>query len=162
MSKGIDALLAIRNKIPEGRSVTLVGGAFDLLHPGHLHVIAYAKSLGDILVVSVLSDEHVKSYKGDKRPILPEQYRLSMVQALKSVDYAFISDGSSYSHENLEVLRPDALVFGIENDDQRTRKVEEQKARIRSNFPRMSFHDYPRFDDDSISTSALVEKIRRL
>jgi len=94
MPKGIEALSAIRKQIPEDKSITLVGGAFDLLHPGHLHVIDHAKGLGDVLVVSVLPDHHVKSYKGEKRPILPEDHRLTMVKALKSVDHAFISDAS--------------------------------------------------------------------
>lgn len=160
MSKGLEKLAAIRKHIPEDKSVTLVGGAFDLLHPGHLHAINYAKSLGDVLVVSVLSDAHVKSYKGEQRPILPEEHRLSMVEALKSVDHAFIPDSSSYSHENLEALRPNNLVFGKEQDEEKARKVEAQKSAIKAKFPNINLHDLDRYHDESVSTSALIRKIK--
>lgn len=159
MSNGAEKLTIIRKRIPEGKSVALIGGVFDLLHVGHLHALEYAKKIADILVVSVLSDQHVKSYKGEQRPIIPEDHRLKMVESLKVVDYAFISDGPSYGPENLAALKPDHLVFGKdEGDEARTKKVEAQKESIRSEFPDIHFHDLERYPDETVSTTAIIEK----
>lgn len=162
MSKGIERLVAIRKEIPPNKSIALVGGAFDLIHPGHLHAIDYAKRIGDVVVVSVLPDSHIKSYKGDQRPILSEDHRLRMVESLKPVDHAFIPDENSYSLENLDALKPDHLVYGMENDEERRAKQEVQKARIRERFPNIDFHDLERFPDQDVSTTALIRKIKSL
>lgn len=162
MSEGLKALRTIREQIPKEKSVTLVGGAFDLLHPGHLHLLDYAKKLGDVLVVSVLSDQYVKSYKGEERPIIPEAHRLSMVQGLKSVDHAFISDVSSYGPENLSILQPNNIVFGDKGEGERQKKKAESRERISKEFPTINFYDLDRFDDDSISTGKIIEKIKKL
>jgi len=64
----------------------LFGGAFDLLHYGHILAIKKAKSYGDYLIVNVMSDARCKLKKGDSRPIIPEKERVAIVQELKDVD----------------------------------------------------------------------------
>ena len=157
-----EQLKILRTQIPFNKSVTLVGGAFDLLHPGHLHVLDFAKKLGDILVVSVLSDKYIKSYKGDSRPVMPENYRLMMIKSVKMVDYAFIADSSSYSLDNLLILKPNNLVFGNDDSPARKEKVKRQKMDIRAQFPCIAFHDLDRFNDPSMSTTELIKKINNL
>ena len=60
-------------------------GTFDLLHVGHLALLEYCKSLGDILAVGVASDRVVNSYKPNV-PIIPLEERMEMLQALRCVD----------------------------------------------------------------------------
>jgi len=60
-------------------------GTFDLLHVGHLTLLQYCKTLGDVLIVGVASDHVVNSYKPNV-PVIPLDQRLEMLQALSCVD----------------------------------------------------------------------------
>ena len=60
-------------------------GTFDLLHVGHLALLEYCKSLGDILAVGVASDKVVNSYKPNV-PVIPLEQRMEMLKALRCVD----------------------------------------------------------------------------
>ncbi|QFU76650.1 cytidylyltransferase [Halioglobus maricola] len=60
-------------------------GTFDLLHVGHLALLAYCKSLGDTLAVGVASDRVVNSYKPNV-PVIPLEERMEMLKALRCVD----------------------------------------------------------------------------
>jgi D-beta-D-heptose 7-phosphate kinase/D-beta-D-heptose 1-phosphate adenosyltransferase len=68
----------------------IVNGAFDILHPGHLDLINYAKSLGDFLLVAIDSDERIREAKGGDRPINDVQTRKIMMANLKAVDDVII------------------------------------------------------------------------
>ena len=63
-----------------------VNGTFDLLHTGHLDLLNYAKSLGDVLVVGIDADERVKEKKGFDRPINNQVTRKTLLSNLKAVD----------------------------------------------------------------------------
>lgn len=65
----------------------LVGGCFDVLHPGHVIFLEKAKKAGDILIVLLESDERVKKLKGIKRPVHTQKERARVLSALKSVDH---------------------------------------------------------------------------
>jgi D-beta-D-heptose 7-phosphate kinase/D-beta-D-heptose 1-phosphate adenosyltransferase len=67
-----------------------VNGTFDILHVGHIGLLNYAKSLGDILVVGIDSDSRVKQLKGESRPINNENERLLLLINLKSVNEVYI------------------------------------------------------------------------
>lgn len=60
-------------------------GTFDLLHVGHLALLEYCKTLGDILAVGVASDKVVNSYKPNI-PVVPLEQRMEMLKALSCVD----------------------------------------------------------------------------
>ncbi len=63
-----------------------VNGTFDILHPGHLRLLNYAKSLGDYLLVAIDTDVRVKRLKGESRPINNQFERKEMLMNLKAVD----------------------------------------------------------------------------
>lgn len=64
----------------------VVNGTFDILHPGHIRLLTYAKGLGDHLLVAIDSDSRVTELKGPTRPIHPFAVRKEMLLALKPVD----------------------------------------------------------------------------
>jgi len=102
----------------ENQVIVFTNGCFDLLHPGHIDNLIQAKAYGDILIVGINSDRSVKSLKGGNRPILSANDRLSMLLALKSVDYALVFDEDTPERLITEIM-PDVLVkgneYGIEN-----------------------------------------------
>lgn len=68
------------------KKIVLVGGCFDVLHPGHVIFLEKAKKAGDSLVVLLESDEKVKRLKGVRRPVHTQAERSKVLLALKSVD----------------------------------------------------------------------------
>jgi glycerol-3-phosphate cytidylyltransferase len=60
-------------------------GTFDLLHVGHLALLEYCKTLGDVVAVGVASDDVVNLYKPNA-PVIPLNQRLTMLSALRCVD----------------------------------------------------------------------------
>jgi len=64
----------------------VVNGTFDILHPGHLALLNYAKSLGDFLIVAIDTDDRVRELKGIDRPINNQHDRKLLLENIKSVD----------------------------------------------------------------------------
>jgi len=95
----------------EGKTVGFTNGAFDLLHLGHLTYLTAARREADILIVGLNSDASVKRYKGEQRPIVPEDERAEMLLGLKVVDYVVIFDEDEPADLIAEIL-PDVLVKG--------------------------------------------------
>jgi rfaE bifunctional protein nucleotidyltransferase chain/domain len=95
----------------EGKKVVFTNGCFDILHAGHVSYLNEAKSLGDILVIGVNSDESVKRIKGPERPINNQEDRQFLLENLKAVDVVeFFSADTPY--ELIKSVRPDILVKG--------------------------------------------------
>jgi rfaE bifunctional protein nucleotidyltransferase chain/domain len=101
----------VRATQADGGTVVVTSGCFDLLHPGHVHVLDQARRLGDLLVVLVNSDESVRRLKGPARPIQPEQDRAAVLAALGVVD-AVVVFGEDTPAEALRRLRPDLFAKG--------------------------------------------------
>ncbi|MDO8471180.1 MAG: adenylyltransferase/cytidyltransferase family protein [bacterium] len=80
----------IREKHPHEK-IVFCGGAFDLLHQGHIQHLKNVKEMGDILVVAISSDKRVRERKGKERPIHNQETRVIMMDVIRHVDYALIS-----------------------------------------------------------------------
>jgi len=91
--------------------VVLTNGTFDLLHIGHVRYLEAARALGDILVVGINSDASVRGYKGQGRPVVPQDERAEIVAALRAVDYVTIFEEPTATHL-VEALQPDIYVKG--------------------------------------------------
>ena len=150
--------LEVRGILPKGKSFTLVGGCFDLIHVGHIHLLEYAASLEDLLVVAVLSDEYVGNYKDLEQPIINQRQRAKMVASTKFADFVYVSDISPSSPETLQLFRPDSVVFGEEpGNEEKT----QQRVRNIVNFsPSTKVWFLPRYVEEEISTSYIINKIR--
>jgi rfaE bifunctional protein nucleotidyltransferase chain/domain len=95
----------------EGRKIVFTNGCFDILHVGHVQYLQAAREIGDVLVLALNSDSSVRSIKGEKRPLIPEQERAVVVAALESVDYVTVFSELT-PLALIEYLQPDVLVKG--------------------------------------------------
>src|SRR3954464_13516106 len=99
-----DELLAVIGTRPRNRKVIMCHGAFDLVHPGHLRHLMYAKGKADVLIASLTSDAFIS--KANYRPFVPQQLRAMNLAALEIVDYVIV-DEQATPLENLVYLQPD-------------------------------------------------------
>nr|MDO8110442.1 adenylyltransferase/cytidyltransferase family protein [Candidatus Sigynarchaeota archaeon] len=90
--------------------LVLIAGTFDLLHPGHLHLIEEAAKLGKV-VVAVGTDAIVEKIKGHK-PVIPENQRLFMVSKLKGVDRAVLGHETLDFTKIIAEISPDIILLG--------------------------------------------------
>jgi rfaE bifunctional protein nucleotidyltransferase chain/domain len=96
-----------------GKTVVLANGAFDLLHVGHVRYLSAARSLGDLLVVAVNSDESVRALKGPSRPIMPQQERVELLTHIDCVDCIVLFDELTVA-DVLREIRPDIHAKGTD------------------------------------------------
>ncbi|MDR2385034.1 MAG: adenylyltransferase/cytidyltransferase family protein [Tannerella sp.] len=89
--------------------IVYTSGTFDMFHYNHLKMINYARSLGDILIVGVSTDELVSSYK--EKPIIPFNERLQIIEALKTPDIVIPQRTLDHT-EIIKKLNIDAFVVG--------------------------------------------------
>jgi len=95
----------------QGKSVGFTNGCFDLLHPGHVHLLQQAREQCDRLVVGLNSDESVARLKGPERPVNSETARATVLASLASVD-AVVVFGEDTPLDLIRALKPDVLVKG--------------------------------------------------
>ena len=93
------------------KKVVFTNGCFDLIHGGHIEFLQKAKSLGDILVVGLNTDQSVKKLKGENRPIKNERERANILSALKYIDYITMFNETT-PEKLIREIRPDILVKG--------------------------------------------------
>lgn len=96
-----------------GRTLVFTNGCYDLLHPGHLRTLATARSFGDALLVAINTDAGVRAAKGSGRPIIPEQERAEVLDALEFVDFVTLFDDPT-PLALISTLLPDVLVKGAD------------------------------------------------
>ena len=92
--------------------ISFVNGCFDVLHPGHIQLLEYARSLGDYLIVAIDSDRKVAEMKGPDRPIFSQHDRSAMLSAIRYVDIVHVFDTKEDLEQLLESIKPDTMVVG--------------------------------------------------
>jgi rfaE bifunctional protein kinase chain/domain len=112
--KSREELARIIGPLPRQQTVIMCHGTFDLVHPGHIRHMMYAKSKADLLVASLTCDAHVS--KADHRPFVPQQLRAMNLAALEVVDYVIIDENPT-PLENIAVIQPDYFAKGYEYAD---------------------------------------------
>lgn len=94
------------------KKIVFTNGCFDILHPGHVYYLNQAKSLGDVLIVGLNSDDSVRRLnKGAERPIHPQEERAKVLASLLCVDYVCIFQEDT-PLELIKIVKPDVLVKG--------------------------------------------------
>jgi FAD synthetase len=91
-------------------TLVVATGTFDLLHPGHVLYLEHSKALGDELVVIVARDVNVRH---KPKPILPEEQRRRMIEALRPVDRAVLGEEQDI-FKTIEQLKPDIITLGFD------------------------------------------------
>jgi rfaE bifunctional protein kinase chain/domain/rfaE bifunctional protein nucleotidyltransferase chain/domain len=109
--KSPQELAELIGRRPRRRAVIMCHGAFDIVHPGHLRHLMYAKEKADVLIASVTADEHIS--KGEYRPYVPQELRAANLAALEFVDYVVI-DSNATPIENIGIIQPDYFAKGFE------------------------------------------------
>ncbi|MBI5622797.1 MAG: adenylyltransferase/cytidyltransferase family protein [Elusimicrobia bacterium] len=96
-----------------GLKVVFTNGVFDILHAGHVMLLAKARALGDLLVLGLNTDASVRRLKGPSRPVNRWRDRAAVLAALESVD-AVVGFGEDTPARLVSALRPDILVKGAD------------------------------------------------
>jgi D-beta-D-heptose 7-phosphate kinase/D-beta-D-heptose 1-phosphate adenosyltransferase len=94
-----------------GKKVIFTNGCFDILHPGHIECLKKAKQLGDVLIVGLNSDNSIRKIKSKDRPIMDEKARISVLSAVKWVDYIVLFDEPT-PEKVIKLIKPHIIVKG--------------------------------------------------
>lgn len=94
-----------------GKTIVFTNGCFDILHQGHLEILARSAEFGDILVVALNTDASVRKLKGEMRPVNHEDFRLLMMASLEIVDAVVLFDEETPA-ELIAAITPDIMVKG--------------------------------------------------
>lgn len=124
--------------------VVLAGGVFDIIHPGHIHTLNSAKSLGDILIVVVATDKTAQKMK-NRIPLHNQDMRRLLVDSLSMVDLCVIGNESDI-FKTVEKIQPDIIALGYDQVHQEKAIVDGCKkinlnikvARLQSPIPQLS------------------------
>ncbi len=128
-------------------SLSFANGCFDILHPGHMELLKFAKSRADKLVVALNSDDSVKRQKKAHGLVNSLEHRKAMISSLECVDFV-VSFDEDTPHNLVKLVCPEVLVKGSEYSD----PVGSEFAREVCFFPMVSGH----------STTLMMDKIRSM
>ena len=95
----------------ENKKIVFTNGCFDIFHLGHLLLLKYAKSLGDILILGLNTDESIKRIKGGCRPILSYEYRSKLLDNLGIIDI-IVPLSEDLPNKLIEIIKPDIHIKG--------------------------------------------------
>ena len=109
--KTVEELKAILGPRPRPKRMIMCHGTFDIVHPGHVRHLLYAKSKGDVLVASLTADAHIA--KANFRPFVPQELRAFNLAALEVVDFVVI-DKDPTPIKNISIIKPDYFAKGYE------------------------------------------------
>ncbi|MCC6471562.1 MAG: D-glycero-beta-D-manno-heptose-7-phosphate kinase [Alphaproteobacteria bacterium] len=110
LEAALDRVAGWRRK---GLRVGFTNGCFDLLHPGHVSLLAQARAGCDRLIVGLNSDSSVARLKGPGRPVQGEAARALVLASLQSVDMVVVfADDTPI--ELIRAIRPDVLIKGAD------------------------------------------------
>ncbi len=145
-----DIAQRLENYRVKGKKVVHCHGVFDILHLGHIRHFNLAKKEGDILVVTLTADKHVK--RGPGRPIFNQNLRAETIASLEVVDYVGIVDAPT-STDTIKLLKPDFYAKGLEykkREKDVTGKIYEEEEAIKSVGGRIVFTDDITFSSSQI------------
>ena len=94
-----------------GEGVVFTNGCFDIIHRGHIEVLAQTADLGDRLIIGLNSDTSIQKLKGKNRPIIEEQSRAILLASLEFVD-AVVIFSEDTPLKLISALLPDVLAKG--------------------------------------------------
>lgn len=136
-----------------GRTVVQCHGCFDIVHPGHIRYLQFARQQGDVLIVSITGDSNVD--KGADRPYIPQELRAENLAALMFVDYVCIHAAAT-AEALLARIRPDVYVKGAEYEHTTDARFLAEKSVVESYGGRLIFSS----GEIVFSSTELIERIQ--
>jgi rfaE bifunctional protein nucleotidyltransferase chain/domain len=144
----------LRERRATGGRVVQCHGCFDIVHPGHVRYLQFARSLGDVLVVSLTGDSQIS--KGPDRPYIPQELRAENLAALEFVDFVVI-DPNPTAAELLEALQPDVYVKGREYAGSSDPRFRREAEIVERHGGRVVFHS----GDVVFSSTRLIRELEQ-
>ena len=95
----------------ENKKIVFTNGCFDLIHLGHIEILARSADYGDKLIIGVNSDLSIKKLKGENRPIIEESSRIRQLSALEFVDAVVLFDEET-PIKLIESIKPNVITKG--------------------------------------------------
>ena len=140
----------------KNKNITFVIGTFDLLHHGHLYFLNKAEEVApnNKLLVGIISDKITQKIKGKNRPIILQDQRAEIINALKNVDYVFIApelQTGEIAKKVLEIVKPQYSVV--------TKSVWENRQKPYD--PKNTKLVIIKNEINGISTSNIIKKITK-
>lgn len=132
-----------------GKRLVQCHGCFDIVHPGHIRHLRQARTLGDLLLVSITADREIA--KGTGRPLIPQELRAENLAALDCVDLVYVEERPTAS-ELLEEVRPDVYVKGKEYEHNQDPRFQAERAAVERHGGRVVFSS----GDVVFSSTALI------
>jgi rfaE bifunctional protein kinase chain/domain/rfaE bifunctional protein nucleotidyltransferase chain/domain len=150
-----DELLARRAAArAAGRKVVHCHGCFDIVHPGHIRHLRYARQMGDLLLVTITGDAEIK--KGTGRPLIPEELRAESLAALDCVDWVYVEPRPTAA-ELLSEVRPDVYVKGREYEFNSDPRFQAERRAVEAGGGRVVFSS----GDIVFSSTALIAALEQ-
>jgi len=122
-------------------------GCFDIIHPGHLHMLKYCASLGDHVLVGIDSDSRVQTLKDPSRPINSEAIRKFILLNFKWVNDVVVFNSDEELTNLVANYKPDYMIVGSDWKDKKV--IGSEHAKIVGFFDRIDAH----------STTKIIESI---
>jgi rfaE bifunctional protein nucleotidyltransferase chain/domain len=94
-----------------GEKIIFSNGCFDIIHLGHIEILAKSADLGGKLIIGVNSDKSIKELKGNSRPILKQQARLATIASLFFVDAVVVFEELT-PQKVIELIKPNIITKG--------------------------------------------------
>jgi rfaE bifunctional protein nucleotidyltransferase chain/domain len=135
------------------QKLVFTNGCFDLVHRGHIDSLVKSAKFGDKLIIGLNTDHSVKLLKGETRPLVDEESRAILMASLQMVDAVVLFDEET-PYELIKAIQPDVLVKGNEYSIEEIAGHDVVLARG-GKVERIEL-------TDGFSTSALIEKIKKL
>ena len=135
-----------------GDKVVFTNGCFDLVHRGHVEVLANTADLGDRLIIGLNSDSSIQELKGENRPIIDENSRAILLASLQFVD-AIVLFSEETPRNLIETIVPNILAKG---GDYKVREIVGHEV-VLENGGEVILVPFI----DSFSTSNIVDKIKK-
>jgi rfaE bifunctional protein kinase chain/domain/rfaE bifunctional protein nucleotidyltransferase chain/domain len=149
----LDQLLGLRERArAEGRRVVQCHGCFDIVHPGHIRHLRFARAQGDVLLVSVTGDAGVG--KGAGRPLIPQELRAENLAELDCVDWVHVCPEPT-ALSLLERVRPDVYIKGREYEHNKDPRFAAEREMVERGGGRVVFSS----GDVVFSSTALVRAL---
>ncbi len=151
----LEQLLAWREQAAAaGRKVVQCHGCFDIVHPGHVQYLQFAKNQGDLLLVSLSGDDFVN--KGVDRPLIGQDLRAQSLAALACVDRVYVNQHPT-AIQLLQQVRPDVYIKGREYEKNQDPRFEAEQQAVMSHGGQVLFSS----GEVVFSSTELIHSLQR-